>query len=97
MEKGRGGVVDGFKWMVLWERGKLPMVLTRGIHRKRENNRLDLGFDRWEQKGFGENWEQETGYCTGSSFVLFESSRGCTRRNYELRSGILRRAHLLQI
>ncbi|XXG40012.1 hypothetical protein AAC387_Pa01g0830 [Persea americana] len=42
------------------------MVLTRGIHRKRENNRLDLGFDRWEQKGFGENWEQETGYCTAN-------------------------------
>lgn len=48
MEKKMGGVVDGFKWMVLGERGKLPMVLTRGIHRKRENNRLGLDFDRWE-------------------------------------------------
>ncbi|KAJ8647786.1 hypothetical protein MRB53_000809 [Persea americana] len=71
MEKGRGGVVDGFKWMVLWERGKLPMVLTRGIHRKRENNRLDLGFDRWEQKGFGENWEQETGVFFVSATAPF--------------------------
>lgn len=56
-----GGVVDGFKWMVLGERGKLPMVLTRGIHRNRENNRLDLDFDRWEKKGLGKTGSRKPG------------------------------------
>lgn len=37
------------------------MVLTRGIHRKRENNRLDLGFDRWEQKASGKTGSRKPG------------------------------------